>query len=46
MQGDVISLFAFDFVLRLIFTSVMDVAFVIHIFSMHVHDLAANPASL
>ena len=39
------SLFAFDFVLRLAFARVMDVAFVIHVFGVHVHDFAADPAS-
>jgi len=40
------SLFAFDFVLRLVFARVMDVAFVIHVFGVHAHNFAADPASL
>jgi hypothetical protein len=45
VQGNMSSLFAFDFVLRLVFARVMDVAFVIHVFGVHVHDFAADPAS-
>jgi hypothetical protein len=37
--------FAFDFVLRLNFARVMDVAFVVHVFGVHTHDFAADPAS-
>src|SRR5689334_9562946 len=35
-----------DFVLRLLFARVMDVAFVVHVFDVHAHDFAADPASL
>lgn len=45
MQGDVRSFIAFDFVLWLIFAGMMNVAFVIHIFGMHSHDFAPDPAS-
>jgi hypothetical protein len=45
VQGNMSSLFAFDFVLRLIFARVMDVAFVIHVFCVHADDFAADPAS-
>jgi hypothetical protein len=46
MQSDVSSFIAFDFVLRLLFARVMDVAFIIHIFGVHAHDFAADPAGL
>ena len=45
MQSDVSGFIAFDFVLRLLFARVMDVAFIIHIFGVHAHDFAADPAS-
>jgi len=35
VQGNMSSLFAFDFVLRLVFARVMDVAFVIHVFGVN-----------
>jgi hypothetical protein len=44
MQGDMDRLFTFDFVLRLVFAGVVDVAFVIHVFGVHAHDFAAEPA--
>jgi hypothetical protein len=44
MQSDVSGFIAFDFVLRLLFARVMDVAFIIHIFGVHAHDFAAHPA--
>jgi hypothetical protein len=46
MQRDVSGLIALDFVLRLLFARVMDVAFVVHVFDVHAHDFAADPASL
>jgi hypothetical protein len=39
------SLIAFDFVLRLLFARVMDVAFVVHVFDVHPHDFPPHPAS-
>jgi hypothetical protein len=45
MQGDVCCFIAFDFVLRLVFARVMDVAFVIHVLGMHAHDPPSHPAS-
>jgi hypothetical protein len=45
VQGDVIGFVAFDFVLRLIFARMMDVAFVVHIFGVDPHDFAADAAS-
>jgi hypothetical protein len=45
MQRDVSGLIAFDFVLRLLFTRVMDIAFVVHVFGVHARDFAADPAS-
>jgi hypothetical protein len=35
MQRDVSGLIALDFVLRLLFARVMDVAFVVHVFDVH-----------
>jgi hypothetical protein len=44
VQSDVIGLVTLDFVLRLIFCRVMNVAFVIHFLAMDLDDLAANAA--
>jgi hypothetical protein len=44
VQSDMSGFIAFDFVLRLIFAGVMNVAFVIHVLAVHAHDLAADPA--
>jgi hypothetical protein len=45
MKRDVIRLIAFDLVLRIVLARMMDVAFVVHIARMHLHDMAADPAS-
>jgi hypothetical protein len=44
MEGDVVRFIALDFVLRLNLTRVMGVAFVVHVFGVHSHNPAADPA--
>jgi hypothetical protein len=44
MQSDVSGSIAFDFVLRLVFAGVMDITFVVHVFGVHPHDFAPDPA--
>lgn len=44
MQGDMIGLVAFNLVLRVVLTRMMDIAFVVHIARMHPDDMTANPA--
>jgi hypothetical protein len=46
VQGDVIGLIAFNFVLGIVFAGVMSIPFVIEIFGVHFHNLATDPASL
>lgn len=46
MQGDVIGLIALNFVLRIAFAGVMNIAFVIYIFGVNSHNLTTDPASL
>jgi hypothetical protein len=45
MQRDVSGLIAFDFVLRLLFARVMDIAFVVHVFDVDPHDFPSHPTS-
>lgn len=45
VQGDVVSLVALDFVLRVIRARVMDITFIVHVFFVHLHDPAADAAS-
>src|SRR6266851_5965828 len=44
MQGDMIGLVAFDLVLRVVRAGVMDVALIGHIFGVHPHYPACDPA--
>jgi hypothetical protein len=44
VHSDVIRLIAFDFVLWIILARVMDIAFVFHVFGVHPHDFAPDPA--
>jgi hypothetical protein len=46
MNGDVIRFVALDLVLRIILVSMMDIAFVVYVFDVNLHDRAADPASL
>jgi hypothetical protein len=46
VQGDVIGLIALNFVLGVVLAGVMSITFVIQIFGVHFHNLAADPASL
>src|SRR5258707_15347831 len=46
VQGDVIGLVAFDFVLGFVLAGVVDVSFVVHVLCMHVDDSPADPPSL
>src|SRR5712692_10097864 len=46
VQGDVIGLIAFDFVLRFVLAGVVDVSFVVHVLRMHLDDFPADPPSL
>src|SRR6266550_7376228 len=46
VQGNVIGLVAFDFVLGLVLAGVVDVSFVVHILCMHLDDSPADPPSL
>jgi hypothetical protein len=46
VQGDVIGLIALNFVLGIGFAGVMSIAFVIKVFDVHFHNLAADPAGL
>lgn len=45
VQGNVVCFVAFNLVLRVFLTGVMNVAFVIHVFDMDLNDRAAYPAS-
>jgi hypothetical protein len=44
MQGDMRRFIAFNFVLRLIFARVMDIAFVVDVFGVHPHNFPPHPA--
>src|SRR6266481_1583139 len=46
VQGNVIGLVAFDFVLGFVLAGVVDVSFVIHVRRMHLDDFPADPPSL
>jgi hypothetical protein len=46
VQGDVISLVALDFVLRVLLARMVDIAFVVYIFGMHPDDPAAHAPGL
>jgi hypothetical protein len=44
VQSDMVGFVAFNLVLRIVRTRVMEIAFVIHIPYMHTHDAPADPA--
>jgi hypothetical protein len=44
VQSDMVGFVAFNLVLRIVRTRVMEIAFVIHIPFMHTHDAPADPA--
>src|SRR5258708_3927480 len=46
VQGNVIGLVAFDFVLGFVLAGVVDVSFVVHVRHMHLDDSPADPPSL
>src|SRR6266446_1714919 len=46
VQGDVVGLVAFDFVLGFVLARVVDVSFVIHVLRMHLGDSPADPPGL
>src|SRR5438876_10863850 len=46
VQGNVIGLVAFDFVLGFVLAGVVDVSFVVHVLCMHLDDSPADPPSL
>jgi hypothetical protein len=46
VQGNVIGLVAFDFVLGFVLAGVVDVSFVIHVRRMHLDDFPADPPGL
>src|SRR5262249_38802550 len=46
MQGDMVGLVAFDFVLRFVLARVVDVSFVIDVLCMHLDDSPADPPGL
>src|SRR5438094_8493668 len=46
VQGNVIGLIAFDFVLGFVLAGVVDVSFVVHVLCMHLDDFPADPPSL
>jgi hypothetical protein len=46
MQSDVISLIAFDFILRIVFARMVDIPLVGNVLGVNFHDPAANASGL
>src|SRR5438552_1956021 len=46
VQGDMVGLVAFDFVLGLVLAGVVDVSFVVHVLCVHLDDFPADPPGL